>query len=368
MSSSRTTEPVGARVSSVVRTGRAMGALGLGLPLAWIGYSALAIAHRLPLPQAIDAEQRSFESLAAGRVSYYLDRRGQGRPLVLMHSINAAASSYEMKPLFEYYRGRRPVFAIDLPGFGFSARVNRPYTPELYVTAVLEFLRHELPGEGVDLVALSLSSEFAAQVALREPDHVRSLTMISPTGFSSTRREIQRNLNLLPSAVQRRERLLSNPLWSQAFYDLLVSRPSLHWFLSRSFYGPVDPGLERYAYTTSHQPGARFAPIAFVSGQLFTPDVRDRLYGQLQVPTLVLFDRDAYTDFGGLEGFIAHHTTWRAERIAPTRGLPQFEQLEATVRALDDFWTELSGARGGQAEAGRERWRGGVIGAEEFTD
>jgi pimeloyl-ACP methyl ester carboxylesterase len=39
---------------------------------------------------------------------------------MLLHSINAAPSAYEVKPLFEQMRHTHRVFAPDLPGYGFS--------------------------------------------------------------------------------------------------------------------------------------------------------------------------------------------------------------------------------------------------------
>src|SRR4051812_14035744 len=82
-----------------------VGALGAGALFAaisaalggWISYSALRINHRQSLPPAIDAERRTFISPNAGMLSYYVDRSAVGRPLVLIHSINAAGSAYEMK-------------------------------------------------------------------------------------------------------------------------------------------------------------------------------------------------------------------------------------------------------------------------------
>src|SRR3712207_7247028 len=59
-------------------------------------------------------------------------------------------------------------------------------------------------------------------------------------------------------------------------YTTLFRSPSIAFFLKQSFAGPVAPGMIDYAYRTAHQPGARFAPLAFLSGRLFTPDVQDR--------------------------------------------------------------------------------------------
>ena len=89
------------------------------------------------LPKAFDAELHRTDT-SAGEVAYY--RAGTGAPLLLIHSINAAATAYEMKPLFDRFVGERTVYAIDLPGFGFSARSDRDYSIALYTEAIKALL------------------------------------------------------------------------------------------------------------------------------------------------------------------------------------------------------------------------------------
>jgi hypothetical protein len=96
-----------------------------------------------------------------------------------------------------------------------------------------------------------------------------------------------------------------------------------------------------YAYLTAHQPGAHYAPVAFVSGQLFTPAIRVNVYELLPAPTLVIYDRDAFVRFDALPGLLRKKPNFQAERIAPTLGLPQFEKLPETINALDTFWQGL---------------------------
>ena len=308
-----------------------------------IAYSALAVDHALPLPPAIEAERRRLRSPEAGMLSYYADERASGRPLVLVHSVNAAASAYEMRPLFEYYRGQRPVYAPDLPGFGFSERAVRVYTPALYTTALLDLLREIASARGAaDVVALSLGGEFAARAASQRPDLVRSLTLISPTGLTAGARRNRSERAGAGAAGARLSRLLRVPLWSQAFYDLLSSRPSIRYFLKLAFVGEPDPGLVAYDYATAHQPGARFAPITFVSGQLFSSDIRETVYERLTVPVLALYDEDAFVRFDTLPDVLARNPRWRATRLAPSKGMPHFERLDDTTRALDTFWQEIA--------------------------
>ena len=104
---------------------------------------------------------------------------------------------------------------------------------------------------------------------------------------------------------------------------------------------PPRPDLIDYAYATSHQPGARYAPLYFLSTQLFTPDATARLYGRLTgLPVLALADRDPYVDFPTLPAFVAAHPDWRHETLAPHLGLPHWERPAATFAALDRFWSE----------------------------
>ena len=295
----------------------------------WIAYSRFFIDHNWNLHHAVDAARRRFRS-RYGMLSAYSDTTASGRPLALVHSVNAAASAYEMRPLFERYRGIRPVHALDLPGFGFSDRGDVNHSPEFYAGAIQDWLEHEVQGQPADVVALSLGAEFAARAAMERPDLIRSLALISPTGFSSKPAEaIGKRLDAWPAAV------------AQAFYDLLVSRPSIRYYLGKSFEGPVDAGLAAYAYATSHQPDARFAPLRFLSGRLFTPDAAGQLYARLPQPVLVLYDRDAYSDFARLPAFLNAHKNWCAERISGTCGMPHFEKPAETFAPLNSFWATV---------------------------
>lgn len=317
---------------SAVRFG-AFAALGsAGSALAWIAVSALKIDHRRALKPAISNADRKTIATDAGDLVCYADTKATGRPLLLLHSVNAAASSIEMRPLFDQFRGHRPVYALDLPGFGLSARREQPYSPRVYQQAIIDAIDREISGEHpVDVIALSLSSEFAALAAIERPHSFRSLTMISPTGFGN---------GTLTSSDSRLKKL-SVPLWSQAFYDLLTSRPSIRYFLKKSFSGNVPEELVEYDYDTSHQPNARLAPLYFLSGQLFTPEVRRSVYDAVTVPTLALYDRDGYTSFEYLEPFARNHTNWISKRIENTKGLPHWERPRETGDALEYFWDHL---------------------------
>jgi pimeloyl-ACP methyl ester carboxylesterase len=315
--------------------GAAVGAAG-----GWIAYSKMFIDHSLPLPDAIPAERVSFNSEKAGQLNYYVDRHASGHPLVLIHSVNAAASSFEMRPLFEHYRSQRPVYALDLPGYGFSERTPREYRPQTFSAAILDLLETQV-GEPADVIALSLGCEFAARAAQEKPQHFHSLTLISPSGFNAlnTGRASQKAEASGSSDVFYS--IFSNPFWGQPLFDLIATRRSIEFFLQQSFVGPIANGMVDYAYVTSHQPGAEHVPLYFLSGKLFSPNILIDVYKRLELPVLVIYDRDAFVHFDRLPEVLATRSNWRAKRISPSLGLPQFEKLPETAQALDDFWSGL---------------------------
>jgi pimeloyl-ACP methyl ester carboxylesterase len=251
----------------------------------------------------------------------------------------------EMKPLFERYRGTRSVYALDLPGFGRSARGDRDYTPEL-LAAAIDALVREIARGPVDLIALSLGAEIAARAIALGPDDYATLCMISPTGFGS------RNPPTGP-LVDGFASLLGIPWLGEPLFRLLTSEASIRFFLARNFAGEPADELIAYACDTARQPGARFAPFRFLSGRLFTPDALERLHAPLALPVLVLFDRDPNVRFDRLSDWLRARPGRTSVRIAPTLGLPHWEQLDRCADALEAFWSAAGTRRPGSA-AGSE--------------
>ena len=128
--------------------GRAARGLGLALvggAAGWIAYSRFGINHRQPLPPALPGRLQRLRT-AAGAVNLYDDGLESGVPLLLIHSVNAAASAYEVRPLYRHYARSRPVYALDLPGFGFSERRRQVYTPGVMVEAIHAVRRRSVGG------------------------------------------------------------------------------------------------------------------------------------------------------------------------------------------------------------------------------
>ncbi len=291
--------------------------------------------QRQTLPPAVTGERRTIKS-RAGLLSYYTAGPGEGaEPLLLIHSINAAGSAYEVMPLYEHYRQSRTVYALELPGFGFSERGDRDYTPRLMTDAVhamiaeIQLIHGAAP---LDVLAISLSSEFLARAALEDPKAFRSLALISPTGFN--RNTPEQAPPGSTRAMPRFRKILS--LCGSSFFSALTSKPSIRYFLRKTWGSKdIDQGLVEYDYLTTHQPGAHYAPYAFVSGFLFSLDIQS-IYRALRMPIWMAHGvRGDFTDYTKAPSF-ASLPNWNVETF-PTGAMPHFEMLDRVTRSYDAF-------------------------------
>ncbi len=300
---------------------------GLGLGLALIAWSRNHVIHNIPLTAALNGELVRFTGRRSGRLAYYM--AGPARPgvppMLLIHSINAAASSFEMKPLFDHYARTRRVIALDLPGYGFSERSDRAYTPALMRDAILDVIEQELEGQSVDAVGLSLSAEYLALAAQIRPLSFRSFSFLTPTGFSS------RSANLRPSDVALR--WLRVPLWARPIYDLLTSRPSLTYFIKQNQRTPVKRNFIDYAYASSHQPDAELAPFHFLSFKLFTPTIM-QAYRQLTQPCALIYGRDPFATYD-LAGEFRRKPNWRITSFEDAGSLVHWDNVRGVLAEME---------------------------------
>lgn len=292
----------------------------------------------------LTAERHVLHSPSAGRLGLYLARAPQpdapqpaAPPLLLVHSVNAAASAAEVRPVFEAESHRRTVVALDLPGFGRSERGARDYSPRLMTDAVQAAGRWACERLGVaqlDMLALSLSCEFAARAAVEEPASWCRLALVSPTGFNGTRRRRGPAGSVLgPPALKR---VLTWPPLGAPMFRALTRPGVVRYFLRRTYGSPnIDEQLWRDAVATAREPGAEHAPLHFLSAALFSADIND-VYERLSHPVWMSHGtRGDFTDYRGRDT-VEKRPNWRFT-VFQTGAMPYFEEPAAFLAALGEF-------------------------------
>jgi pimeloyl-ACP methyl ester carboxylesterase len=109
-------------------------------------------------------------------INLYYEIHGTGEPLVLLHGGLGASEMFG--PALERLAEGHRVIAVDLQGHGRTADVDRPIRLETMAEDIAALMDH-LGIERVDAVGYSLGGGVAFQLAVRHPDRVRRLVVVS---------------------------------------------------------------------------------------------------------------------------------------------------------------------------------------------
>lgn len=239
----------------------------------------------LAAPSALD---RRVRLAGFGSIAYRAPLPGKRGPvLVLVHGIFAGSthrSFNELLPLLDAADAR--VYTLDLPGTGDSESPKRAYSMAT-LDQFLEAFLDQVVREPATVVAESLLSGSALQLAGLRPDLVKRVALLSPTGAVNLASPPSRDADNLYNWVY------NNDLVGLLFYSTLLSDPSLRFFLERTFVDRskvTESLLDEYRLARGKL-NQRWISFAFVGGQLYRrfADVAPAV----RVPVLAVFGKQA---------------------------------------------------------------------------
>jgi pimeloyl-ACP methyl ester carboxylesterase len=266
------------------------------------------------------------------RVAY--TRHGTGTPVLLLHGIYAGASSYEWRHTVEALAERHTVYAVDLPGFGRSARPPLRYTPGLYQAFLADFMA-KLGHGPLAVAANSLSAAHVVALAARDPRHIAALVLIEPEGVGPLR-------HASSTGQAATQLLLDAPIVGTAIYNALTSPASVREFLEESYANDrlvTDDLVEDYVQN-ARQPGAKHAVAAFIGGRL-NVDIRNALR-RVRHPMLILWgDQARMNSVQNAHAFRVLKPDAEWVLVSDAGDLPHDEQPEQTNEAILRFLDRL---------------------------
>jgi len=257
----------------------------------------------------------------------FYTRQGQGKPIVLLHGIYAGASGFEWRKNFDALSEHTLVYAPDWLGFGLSDKPRIKYTAAQYVEQLGQFLR-DVVKVPCSLVASSLASAYAVQVAHDQPELVESLLLVCPTGFG----HLSDPPNAQSEAIYQATHA---PLLGTTIYNGVCSLPGLRYYLmNQTYFDPsyVDEALLDHYSIATHQYGSQNAPPSFFSGYL-NHSVAQVFPALPQKTVQIVWGREArMTPLSDAEPFLAANPRAELTVLDKSGLLPHDEQAQAFNR------------------------------------
>lgn len=118
-----------------------------------------------------------------GQIRY--QKCGNGRPILLIHSIDPCMSSYEWNKIIPPLSQNHTVYTMDLIGCGFSEKPGFLYTNFLYVQLINDFVK-DIIGRRTDVICSGNASSIVLMACRNNDSLFDQITMLNPEPISET--------------------------------------------------------------------------------------------------------------------------------------------------------------------------------------
>jgi 3-oxoadipate enol-lactonase len=110
-------------------------------------------------------------------IEIYYESHGAGKPIVFVSGLGQKSAAWQFQ--VPYFSGRMRVITLDNRGTGKSSRPDYPYTMDMYVSDLASVLDCLDINEPVTLCGLSMGGMISQNFALKYPERVNRLILLS---------------------------------------------------------------------------------------------------------------------------------------------------------------------------------------------
>jgi pimeloyl-ACP methyl ester carboxylesterase len=261
---------------------------------------------------------------------------GQGSPILLLPALSTVSSRTELGELAAHLSSSFQVFAIDWLGFGQSDRPWLNYQPQLYQQVLCDFVRSTFC-DPIPVVAAGHAAGYVMQLAAAQPGLFSQIILVAPTW-----RGPLPTMGVKLSVASAVRELVRSPILGQMLYKLNTLPGFLRWMYRRHVYVNPDkltPEFIQSKWQITQQPGARFAPAAFVTGTLDPARSRSEFlswFDPLPAPILALLSEQAPPKSKAEMAALAEVPGIQVAWLPGTLGMHE-EFAPAIAQAIDHF-------------------------------
>jgi pimeloyl-ACP methyl ester carboxylesterase len=222
-----------------------------------------------------------------GQSVYYVEQGEQGQPLLLVHGFGASTDHWRknIPELAQHYQ----VYAIDLLGFGRSAKPKWNYDAELWKDQLRDFCQQVIR-QPVVAIGNSLGGYVVLSLAAEHPEWVRGVVLLNGAGGFSTAKGSRQWLGKLVGWSLRQ------PLVSYLLFQYLRQPQVIRAKLKQVYYNQaaVTDQLVEDIHRPTREPGAADVFVALMRGGQKGRYV-DELLRSLARPLLLIWgERDPW--------------------------------------------------------------------------
>ncbi len=184
------------------------------------------INHSTAKKNLLKTDKGKFYNWRYGNIFY--TKQGKGKPVLLVHDLNPAASSFEWDKIIKHLSKKYTVYAIDLLGCGRSDKPNMTYSNFLYVQLITDFIKYII-GEKADVVSTGESSSFSLMACNMNPECFQKIIVINPSNLAKLNKTPNKRKNALKF-------LIDSPIIGTTIYNLIFTTRNIYKTFYNNYY------------------------------------------------------------------------------------------------------------------------------------
>lgn len=268
-----------------------------------------------------------------GNIHY--TKTGTGAPVLLVHDLTAASSSYEWHRLVPELAKNHTVYTIDLLGCGRSEKPNMTYTNYLYVQLISDFIKNII-GHRTDVIATGASTPLVIMACSQNADLFNRLLFVNPDSLLSCSQIPTKHSKILKC-------VLDIPLIGTLLYHINMRRPLLSERIARDYY--CNPYSVKIADIDAYQEAAHLgASPKSIYSSITCNYVKCNI-----VRALKKIDNSIYLVGGGaipemedvMEEYKIYNAAIESAILPETKHLPQLENPADLCQIINTFFANF---------------------------
>jgi pimeloyl-ACP methyl ester carboxylesterase len=268
--------------------------------------------RRLLTARGVESRTHQVDGLPVH--AYHLKGQGSGPPMLLVHGLGSSANSF-YRALFPLAKRFRSVWALDIPGNGFSPLPPSGPLPIRQQVAMVRRFQEQVIGEQVFRVGNSLGGAMSLSFAHEAPQNLLALGLVSPAGARVAPERLEALVRSFEVTSTAQARAMTRRLFHRAPLPVLL------------FAGELKA---LYASPTVRSVMAEVRP---------EDTITEAMLAGLSMPTLLIWGRsEKLLPYEGLHYFRAHlPRTAEVQEVEGFGHMPQMERPQELVARLTAF-------------------------------
>ncbi len=260
----------------------------------------------------------------------YYTKQGTGSPLLLIHDLTTASSSYEWNEMVSSLSENHTVYTIDLLGCGRSDKPNLTYTNFLYVQLISDFVKNII-GHKTDVIVTGDASPLVITACGNDATLFNKIIMINPMSLY--------RLNEIPSKRTKTLKILiETPILGTLLYNLYAMKCNIEdKFIENYYFNPFkvkQTYIDTY-YESSNLGNAKYL-FASLKGRYTNINILHSLKN-INHSIYIIGGSEENEIKTTIDNYSYYNPSIESYIIKKTKHLPQLEAPEELLEQVEIF-------------------------------